>query len=82
MGEAENVIGKTLQDIYSDRELLHLVLDTEISILLRDDGIGMPSEIEPDSIDSLGLTLVKNLVRNQLKGKTSYFHFKSPLCSD
>ena len=41
----------------------------EISILLHDDGIGIPSEIELESIESLGLTLVKNLVKNQLKGE-------------
>jgi PAS domain S-box-containing protein len=45
--------------------------DGEISILLRDDGVGMPDGIELDSVDSLGLTLVKNLVVNQLKGAIS-----------
>jgi len=43
----------------------------EISIMLRDDGIGMPAGIELDSIESLGLTLVNNLVKNQLKGDIS-----------
>jgi len=40
----------------------------EIVVVLRDDGIGMPDGIELDSADSLGLNLVHNLVKNQLKG--------------
>ena len=41
----------------------------EISIELRDDGIGIPDGLELDSADSLGLTLVRNLVRHQLRGE-------------
>ena len=40
-----------------------------ISILLRDDGTGIPEDIEFETATSLGLTLVKNLVRNQLRGE-------------
>ena len=43
----------------------------DISILLRDDGLGMPEGIELERADSLGLTLVNNLVKNQLKGSIS-----------
>jgi PAS domain S-box-containing protein len=47
-------------------------LKDDISIFLRDDGIGMPEDIELDTATSLGLTLVKNLVRNQLRGEVHF----------
>ncbi|MFQ6040774.1 MAG: histidine kinase dimerization/phosphoacceptor domain -containing protein [Candidatus Poribacteria bacterium] len=38
-------------------------------ISVKDDGIGMPEYIDIDSIKTLGLSLVRNLVKEQLKGQ-------------
>jgi len=43
--------------------------DDTISIRVRDDGIGMPEEIDIYTADSLGLKLMRNLVQEQLMGK-------------
>jgi PAS domain S-box-containing protein len=43
----------------------------EVSVLLRDNGIGMPEGLDLDTAGSLGLTLVNNLVKNQLKGRVT-----------
>lgn len=40
-----------------------------IFIRVKDDGIGIPDEIDIYTIDSLGLKLVRNIVQEQLKGK-------------
>jgi PAS domain S-box-containing protein len=38
-----------------------------LHIVIRDDGIGIPPEVDPDTTSSLGLKLIRNLVR-QLQG--------------
>jgi two-component sensor histidine kinase len=40
-----------------------------ISIRVKDDGIGIPQEVDIYKTDSLGLKLLRNLVQSQLKGK-------------
>ncbi len=40
-----------------------------VFIRVKDDGVGIPEEIDINKTDSLGLKLVRNLVRDQLKGK-------------
>jgi len=40
-----------------------------IFIRVKDDGIGIPEEVDIYKTDSLGLKLLRNLVHNQLKGK-------------
>jgi two-component sensor histidine kinase len=40
-----------------------------IIMKIKDDGIGMPGEIDINKIDSMGLKLVRNLVQKQLKGE-------------
>jgi len=45
----------------------HKVDDT-VRIKVKDDGIGIPQEIDIDSTDSLGFKLIRNIVRMQLKG--------------
>jgi two-component sensor histidine kinase len=36
---------------------------------VRDNGVGLDEELDIFSTDSLGLKLVRNMIRNQLKGK-------------
>jgi PAS domain S-box-containing protein len=40
-----------------------------VTVCLRDNGGGIPPGIELDSVKTLGLTLVNNLVKNQLRGE-------------
>ncbi|MEE9201560.1 MAG: histidine kinase dimerization/phosphoacceptor domain -containing protein, partial [Candidatus Brocadiales bacterium] len=40
-----------------------------VSIRVKDDGAGIPAEIDIFNVDSLGLKLVRNLVQKQLNGK-------------
>ncbi|MEE9514981.1 MAG: PAS domain S-box protein, partial [Candidatus Brocadiales bacterium] len=40
-----------------------------VSIMVKDDGAGIPEEVDIYKTDSLGLKLVRNLVEKQLKGK-------------
>ena len=42
--------------------------DGNIRATVRDDGIGIPAEIDTDRTTSLGLKLIRNLVQHQLKG--------------
>ena len=43
--------------------------DVTISVKVKDDGIGMPEEIDIHKVETLGLKLVRNLVQKQLRGK-------------
>ena len=43
--------------------------DGTISLKVKDDGIGIPTEIDINETDTLGLKLVRNLVLGQLKGR-------------
>jgi len=43
--------------------------DSRIRLRVRDDGKGIPEDIDIDQTDSLGLKLVRNLVLYQLKGE-------------
>ena len=43
--------------------------DDAVLLCVRDDGVGMPQELDIDTTSSLGLKLVRNLVQDQLKGK-------------
>lgn len=40
-----------------------------VFIRVKDNGIGIPEEIDINKVESLGLKLVRNLVQDQLKGK-------------
>ncbi|MHC4535126.1 MAG: histidine kinase dimerization/phosphoacceptor domain -containing protein [Planctomycetota bacterium] len=42
--------------------------DGSVTIRVKDDGIGIPQQIDLDTIDSLGFKLVRNIVQMQLKG--------------
>ena len=43
-----------------------------IRMCLKDDGMGIPEEVDPFKADSLGLKLVRNLVENQLGGRLQF----------
>ena len=47
---------------------LHQVPGNQISLGVRDDGIGLPEEFDIREVNTLGLKLVTRLVRDQLKG--------------
>jgi len=46
--------------------------DGKISIKVKDNGVGIPEEIDVENTDSLGMKLVRNLVIKQLKGTLSF----------
>lgn len=48
---------------------VRMSVDGTISMRIKDDGIGIPEEIDIYTVDSLGLKLVTNLVQKQLKGR-------------
>jgi two-component sensor histidine kinase len=43
--------------------------DNTFLLRVKDDGAGIPEEVDIGKVKSLGLSLVRNLVYNQLKGK-------------
>ncbi len=47
---------------------LHELDDKIIHILVKDNGIGIPEDFDPDNTKTLGLKLVTTLVKSQLKG--------------
>jgi len=47
---------------------LHQEPDNQLSLVISDDGIGLPEEFNMKEINTLGLKLVTRLVRDQLKG--------------
>ncbi len=50
---------------------LHATEDKEIELVIRDNGVGIPRNIDFRKTESLGLQLVSILVEDQLKGKVS-----------
>jgi two-component sensor histidine kinase len=46
--------------------------DNTILLKVKDDGLGIPEDIDIEKTKSLGLSLVRNLVYNQLKGKIDF----------
>jgi two-component sensor histidine kinase len=46
-----------------------LTADDEISIVVRDDGVGIPAEVDIRNTDTMGLGLVVGLVERQLGGR-------------
>jgi len=47
--------------------------DEVISIKVKDNGVGIPEEIDVEKTNSLGMKLVRNLVTKQLKGSLNIF---------
>jgi two-component sensor histidine kinase len=41
--------------------------DDEVSLVVADDGVGLPEDIEPENTDTLGLSLV-SILTEQLDG--------------
>ncbi|UUX91164.1 response regulator [Methanoplanus endosymbiosus] len=60
---------KGIISIYAGKE------DDKICVVVRDDGVGMKKTFDPENTNSLGLSLVKNIVRMQLDGELV---FESP----
>ena len=48
-----------------------VIAEGAIRMTVRDNGIGIPGGMEIDTMHSMGFKLVRNLVRDQLKGKLS-----------
>jgi two-component sensor histidine kinase len=46
---------------------------TELLVEVRDDGVGLPEGFSPDKTDSLGVSIVTNLVESQLGGSIEMF---------
>jgi two-component sensor histidine kinase len=49
--------------------LMEKSTEETIFLKVKDNGVGMPKEVNVDQTDSLGLKLVRNLVEKQLGGK-------------
>jgi two-component sensor histidine kinase len=43
--------------------------NSEIEIVVRDNGLGLPDDVDIHQPESVGLHLVKGLVKNQLDGQ-------------
>ncbi|MBV9119472.1 MAG: GAF domain-containing protein [Chloroflexi bacterium] len=52
-------------------EIRSRVLDGEVTVVVRDNGCGLPAEFAPERTGSLGMRIVRNLVRTDLKGRFS-----------
>ncbi len=69
------LITNALEHGLADREKgeigieFHRLNDTTYELIVSDDGVGWPEDRSFEDTDSLGLTLVKQLVRNQLNGE-------------
>jgi two-component sensor histidine kinase len=50
-------------------EIRSQVRDGEVKVVVRDDGVGLPPNFEPENARSLGMRIVRNLVRTDLKGR-------------
>jgi two-component sensor histidine kinase len=48
----------------------------DLDVEVRDNGEGLPEGFTPESSDSLGLSIVTNLVTSQLKGSIEMFSDK------
>jgi two-component sensor histidine kinase len=43
-----------------------------VTMRVKDDGIGMPEDLDIEKVSSLGLKLTRNLVQQQLKGSIQF----------
>jgi len=74
------LLTNSLKYAFSGRESGRISINAKkeadkICLLFRDDGIGIKNTIDPENSNSLGLSLVKNIVRMQLDGDLK---FESP----
>ncbi len=46
----------------------------EIAVTVRDNGVGLPSGLDPQRADSLGLSIVRTLVSRDLRGRLRMWH--------
>jgi len=52
-------------------EIRSQVQDGEVKLVVRDNGIGLPDHFDADQVNSLGMRIIRNLVRTDLKGRFS-----------
>jgi two-component system, sensor histidine kinase PdtaS len=52
-------------------EIRSRVEDGEVAVVVRDNGVGLPDAFEPERAGSLGMRIIRNLVRTDLKGRFS-----------
>jgi two-component sensor histidine kinase len=52
-------------------EIRSQVQDGEVAVIVRDNGVGLPGDFEPEKAGSLGMRIIRNLVRTDLKGRFS-----------
>jgi two-component sensor histidine kinase len=50
-------------------EIRSRVDDGEVAVVVRDNGVGLPGDFEADRAGSLGMRIIRNLVRTDLKGR-------------
>jgi two-component sensor histidine kinase len=50
-------------------EIVSWVDDTDVTVEVRDNGIGLPDDFDPERSGSLGMRIIRNLVRTDLKGR-------------
>jgi len=66
----QNAVQHGLKDKNNGRLLIRVEQkDSEVSVLVLDDGPGLPEHFDPGKDGNLGLTIVRTLVKEELKGQ-------------
>ncbi|HLQ32468.1 MAG TPA: histidine kinase dimerization/phosphoacceptor domain -containing protein [Chloroflexota bacterium] len=52
-------------------EIRSQIQDGEVAVMVRDNGVGLPADFDPERAGSLGMRIIRNLVRTDLKGRFS-----------
>ena len=65
----QNAVQHGFKDINKGRLLIGIdQKDGDITVTVKDDGPGLPEYFDPDKDGNLGLTIVRTLVKDELKG--------------
>ena len=66
------LVSNAFKHAFGEREQgkirIHMHADDEIELVIGDDGVGFPQEIDLGTVETLGLSLVKAMVADQLGG--------------
>jgi two-component sensor histidine kinase len=66
----QNAVQHGFKDINKGRLLIGIdQKDGDITVTVKDDGPGLPEYFDPDKDGNLGLTIVRTLVKDELKGR-------------